>query len=85
MRHVKISVKNHTFRDQNNGHMPEKLDFITPTFLRILYLFHENPLQEMHEREVVRRAKISKGSANEILKKLEIGILERSRKGRRMA
>lgn len=68
---------------QNNGHMPEKLDFITPTFLRVLYLFHENPLQEMHEREVVRRAKISKGSANEILKQLsEVHILERNRKGR---
>lgn len=63
--------------------MPEKLDFITPTFLRVLYLFHENPLQEMHEREVVRRAKISKGSANEILKQLsEVHILERNRKGR---
>jgi DNA-binding MarR family transcriptional regulator len=50
--------------------MLEKSDFITPTFLKVLYLFHENPLQEMHEREVMRRAKISKGSANEILKQL---------------
>jgi len=32
--------------------MLKKLDFITPTLLKVLYLFHEDPLQEMHEREV---------------------------------
>jgi hypothetical protein len=63
--------------------MPEKLDFITPTLLKILYLFHEDPMQEMHEREIVRSAKVSKGSANKILRKLsEIEVLERSEKGR---
>jgi len=51
--------------------MPEKLDFITPTLLKILYLFHEDPMQELHEREVVRQAKVSKGSANKILIRLQ--------------
>jgi predicted nucleotidyltransferase len=68
---------------QNNGHMPEKLDFITPTFLKILYLFHEDPINELHEREIVRRTKVSKGSANKILKELSrLSILERNEKGR---
>jgi len=63
--------------------MPEKLDFITPTFLEVLYLFHEDPMQELHEREVVRRTGVSKGSANNILRKLsEVRILERNRRGR---
>jgi predicted nucleotidyltransferase len=63
--------------------MPEKLDFITPTFFKVLYLFHDDPMQELHEREVVRRAKVSKGSANQILRKLsEVGILERNKRGR---
>jgi predicted nucleotidyltransferase len=75
--------KLYMFRVQNNGHMPEKLDFITPTFLKILYLFHEDPMQDLHEREVVRRTRVSKGSANKILRKLsEVNILERNRKGR---
>jgi predicted nucleotidyltransferase len=63
--------------------MPNKLDFVTPTLLRVLYVFHEKPMQELHEREVVRRAGISKGSANTILRKLsEINVLERDKRGR---
>jgi len=63
--------------------MPEKLDFITPTLLKILYLFHEDPMQELHEREVVRQARVSKGSANKILRRLaEGGVLNRERRGR---
>jgi len=63
--------------------MPEKLDFITPTLLKILYLFHEDPMQELHEREVVRRAKVSKGSANKILRKLsEAKVLKRDKIGK---
>jgi predicted nucleotidyltransferase len=63
--------------------MPEKLDFITPTLLKVLYLFHEDPMRELHEREVVRQAKVSKGSANKILRRLsEVGILSGERRGR---
>src|SRR4030067_1500707 len=65
------------------GHMPQKLDFITPTMLKILYIFHEKPHQELHEREVMRRAVTSKGSAGRILKQLsQIGVLEKDKKGR---
>lgn len=63
--------------------MLKKLDFITPTMLKVLYMFHEHPMQEVHEREVVRRTGISEGSANNMLRKLsEVGILERNVKGR---
>jgi len=63
--------------------MPEKLDFITPTLLKVLYVFHKDPMQELHEREVMRKAKVSKGSANSILRKLsETGILRRRKTGR---
>ena len=50
--------------------MPEKLDYLTPTLMTILYHFLENPNQEYHEREVIRITKVSKGSANTILRKL---------------
>ena len=63
--------------------MLEKLDFITPTLLKILYLFHEDPMQELHEREVIRKARVSKGSGNKILRKLsEIKVLSRDKRGR---
>src|SRR4030067_580094 len=63
--------------------MLNKLDFITPTLLKVLYSFHEKPREELHEREVVRRTGISEGSANKILRKLsEVEVLERDKKGR---
>ncbi len=63
--------------------MPEKLDFITRTVLKVLHVFHEDPMQELHEREVMRRANVSKGSVNLILRRLsEEGILEREKTGR---
>ncbi|MBS7650954.1 MAG: nucleotidyltransferase domain-containing protein [Candidatus Bathyarchaeia archaeon] len=62
--------------------MPEKLDFITPTVSKVLYVFHNDPMQKLHEREVVRRAGVSKGSANSILRELtQKGILEREKVG----
>jgi len=70
-------------RFQNNERMLKKLDFITPTLLKVLYLFHEDPAQEIHEREVARRARVSEGSANRVLRLLsEVKVLQRSRKGR---
>ena len=63
--------------------MPEKLDFITPTLMKVLELFLSNPMQEYHEREVVRRSRVSKGSANKMLRLLAaLGLLTRERKGR---
>jgi len=63
--------------------MLKKLDFVTPTVLRVMYVFHGDPMRELHEREVVRRARVSEGSANSILRRLsEEGVLERRRVGR---
>jgi len=63
--------------------MPEKLDFLTPTTLKVLEFFFVNSMQEFHEREVLRRAKVSKGSANKILRWLaDLDFLSREKRGR---
>jgi len=63
--------------------MPEKLDFITPTFMTVFELFLGDPMAEHHEREVMRETNVSKGSANRILRELaDLGFLIRERKGR---
>jgi len=63
--------------------MPEKLDFLTPTTLKVLEFFFANSLKEFHEREIVRNANISKGSANKILRHLaDLALLHREKKGR---
>ena len=63
--------------------MPEKLDFITPTLMKILLFFFSESMEEFHEREVMRKVKVSKGSANKILKQLaKIDFLKSERKGR---
>ena len=46
------------------------LSFITPTFMTVFELFLSDPMQEYHEREVVRRTGVSRGSANKILRLL---------------
>jgi len=39
-------------------------------------------MEELHEREVVRRTRVSKGSANKILRRLsEIEMLKREKRG----
>jgi predicted nucleotidyltransferase len=63
--------------------MPGKLGFITPTLTTVFELFLSDPMGEYHEREVVRRTKVSKGSANRILRLLAgLGFLTRERRGR---
>lgn len=63
--------------------MPEKLDFLTPTTLKVLEFFFTDSMAEFHEREIVRNAKISKGSANKILRQLtDLNLLTRMKKGR---
>jgi predicted nucleotidyltransferase len=63
--------------------MPEKLDFLTPTTLKLLEYFFIHSMEEFHEREIVRNAKISKGSANKILRRLaDLSLLHRQKKGR---
>jgi predicted nucleotidyltransferase len=63
--------------------MGVKLGFITPTLMAVLEFFLENSLNEYHEREIVRRTGVSKGSAGKILKLLtNFGFLTRTEKGR---
>lgn len=63
--------------------MPRKLDFMTPTTLKVLETFFSNPIEDFHEREVMRRSCISKGSANAILRKLtKLELLNREKRGR---
>jgi len=63
--------------------MPDKLDSLTPTTLKVLEFFFADSRAEYHEREVIRRAKISKGSANKILRHLaSLALLIRTQKGR---
>ncbi|MFQ6115106.1 MAG: nucleotidyltransferase domain-containing protein [bacterium] len=63
--------------------MPEKLDFLTPTTLKVLEFFFANSMEEFHEREIVKKAKISKGSANKILRQLAtFELLTRTKRGR---
>ncbi len=65
--------------------MVEKLDFITPTLIEVLQLFLSDPMGEYHEREVMRRTGVSKGSANKMLRLLaQLGFLTRQRKGRQV-
>ncbi len=63
--------------------MGAKLGFITPTVMQVFEFFLEDSMKEYHEREVVRRTGVSKGSANKILKLLTgFDFLTREEKGR---
>jgi hypothetical protein len=63
--------------------MPEIFDYLKPTTLKVLAFFFDRPRGEFHEREVMRLAKISKGSANKILRQLAaLALLDRAEKGR---
>ncbi|MGC9059303.1 MAG: nucleotidyltransferase domain-containing protein [Candidatus Aenigmatarchaeota archaeon] len=63
--------------------MPEKLDFITPKVMRVLEFFFMYPMEEFYEREIMRKTKISKGSANKILRLLtKFDFLIKEKRGR---
>jgi hypothetical protein len=47
--------------------MGTKLGFITPTMMKVFEFFLGDPIKEYHEREVVRKTGVSKGSAGKIL------------------
>lgn len=60
-----------------------KLSFLTPKVMVVLEFFMNDPLNEYHEREVVRRTSVSLGSANKILRLLaELDFLTRTERGR---
>ncbi len=59
------------------------LEFITPTLMIVLELFLADPMRQYHQREVVRKANVSLGSANKILKMLaDLDFLTRERRGK---
>lgn len=63
--------------------MDAKLGFITPTVMIVFEFFLQDPTKEHHEREVIRKTGVSKGSASKILKLLtSLGFLSREEKGR---
>jgi predicted nucleotidyltransferase len=63
--------------------MFKKLEFITPTLMRVFEFFLSDPMREYHQREVARSAKVSVGSANRILRLLaDLSLLTRQRRGR---
>ncbi len=67
-------------RDKKMG---TKLSFISPTMMKVFEFFLGDPIKEYHEREVVRKTGVSKGSASKILKLLtSMGLLTREEKGR---
>lgn len=56
---------------QKSGQLKDAdLDFITPTMVRLFSLFLDNPMKQYHEREAVKLTRVSKGSANKILRHL---------------
>ncbi len=64
-------------------HMPQLLSILTPATFKTLELFLANPYADFHEREVMRRARISKGSANRTLRRLaSLDLLGRVVRGR---
>lgn len=63
--------------------MGAKLGFITPTVMKVLEFFLDDPMIEYHEREVVRKTGVSKGSAGKILKLLtKMDLLTREERER---
>lgn len=63
--------------------MFKKMNFITPKGLNILYFLLTNPMEQFHEREIVRRTGVSVGAVNQILRKLhEARLVEKDRRGR---
>ncbi len=58
------------------------LDFVTPTYIKVLKIFLSNPMQQFHEREVARKAVVSSGSANKMLRMMaRSDILTRQSRG----
>ena len=45
--------------------MGTELSFISPTMMKVFEFFLGDPIKEYHEREVVRKTGVSKGSASE--------------------
>jgi len=63
--------------------MLEKMKFITPTALKVLYFILADPMSWFYQREIAKRTGVSVGAANQILKKIhKAGLVERDKRGR---
>jgi predicted nucleotidyltransferase len=63
--------------------MFKKMNFLTPTSLNVLYFLLSNPMEQFHEREVVRRTGVSVGAVNQILRRFQrVGLVEKDRRGK---
>jgi len=59
------------------------MNFITPTSLNVLHFLLSNPMEQFHEREIVRRTGVSVGAVNQILRRFQrAGLVEKDRRGR---
>jgi len=59
------------------------MNFITPTSLNILYFLLSDPMEQFHEREIVRRTDVSVGAVNQILRRFQrVGLVEKDRRGK---
>lgn len=68
---------------QKNEHVFKKMSFITPKALRVLYFLALDPINQFHEREVVRQTGVSVGAVNQILKGFhKHGLVDREKRGR---
>lgn len=63
--------------------MFKKMNFVTPTSLGVLYFLLSNPMEQFHEREIVRRTGVSVGAVNQILRRFQrVGLVEKDRRGK---
>jgi len=63
--------------------MFKKMNFVTPKSLTVLHFLLDDPMEQFHEREIVRRTGVSVGAVNQILRKLhKAGLVEKDRRGR---
>jgi len=78
-------VRRKVFKElfQKNEHMFKKMNFVTPKSLTVLHFLLDDPMEQFHEREIVRRTGVSVGAVNQILRKLhKAGLVEKDRRGR---
>lgn len=63
--------------------MFKKMNFITPTSLNVLYFLLSNPMEQFHEREIVRQTGVSVGAVNQILRRFQnAGLVEKDKRGK---
>ncbi len=63
--------------------MFKKLNYITGSALKILYMLASDPMHAFYQREIAKEAKVSVGSANQTLKILaEYGLVTKERRGK---